>query len=210
MHVTPLGMFMEVKLVHPSNAPPFANAPTESDSILFKLFGRIIEVNRLMSLHKASGITSTLSPKMKDVTFVEENTPPKPPLILHVFAFHTTEVILVHSLNVILLIAFTFSPIVTEAKFVLALKTWSPNAVTLLGMIMELRLHHEKAPVPMLLTLFPIVAEVRLLHLENEFSPIFVTLLGISMVVRPVHQANALFPILVTLLGILTEVKPVQ
>ena len=62
----------------------------------------------------------------------------------------------------------------------------------------------------MLVTLLPIVTEVKPLQLKKVFSPILVTLLGIVTEVKPEQSLKAHSPMLVTLLGIVTEVKPEQ
>ena len=54
----------------------------------------------------------------------------------------------------------------------------------------------------MLVTLLPIVTEVKPVQPEKALSPMLVTLLGIVTEVKPVQLAKALFLILMTLLGI--------
>ncbi len=62
----------------------------------------------------------------------------------------------------------------------------------------------------MLVTLLPIVTEVRPLQPEKAYCPMLVTLLGIVTEVRPLQPEKAKPPMLVTLLGIVTEVRPLQ
>jgi hypothetical protein len=74
-----------------------------------------------------------------------------------------------------------------------------------------LRLRQLKVLYPILVTLLPIVTEVRppLVH-WNALSPILVTLLGIVTEVSFVQLKNALTPILFTLFGIVMEVRLLQ
>ena len=58
---------------------------------------------------------------------------------------------------------------------------------------------------PMLVTLFPIITEVRPEHQPNALPPMLVTLLGMVTEVRPEHLQNASNPIVVTLFGIVTD-----
>jgi hypothetical protein len=60
----------------------------------------------------------------------------------------------------------------------------------------------------MLVTLLPIVAEVRPLQSEKAYSPMLVTLLGIVTEVRLLHPEKAKPPMLVTLLGIIVFLHP--
>jgi hypothetical protein len=47
-------------------------------------------------------------------------------------------------------------------------------------------------------------------HQENAFLPIVVTLFGIVTEVKPLQHEKASSPIVVTLFGIVTEVKPLH
>ena len=58
----------------------------------------------------------------------------------------------------------------------------------------------------MLVTLFGIVTDGRLMHKEKAFSPMVVTLLGMNTVVKSLKLLNARFPMLVAPLLIMTEV----
>ena len=60
----------------------------------------------------------------------------------------------------------------------------------------------------MLVTLLPMVREVRLKQPENASFPIIFTLLGIVMDVRRLQVWNALFPMLFTLLGMTVLLLP--
>ena len=60
-------------------------------------------------------------------------------------------------------------------------------------------LQKEKAPCPILVTLFGIVIEVSPIQPEKAPAPILVTLLGILIEVSPLQPAKAPSPILVTL-----------
>ena len=61
----------------------------------------------------------------------------------------------------------------------------------------------------MLITLFGMVTEVKLLQLAKAHLPILFPLLGIVIEVKPVPE-NAPVPMLVTELGMVTEVNPIQ
>ena len=61
-------------------------------------------------------------------------------------------------------------------------------AVTLGGMVIEVRLlHRENAEPPMAVTLGGMAIEARLSHQENASLPIEVTLGGMAIDVRPLH-----------------------
>jgi hypothetical protein len=66
--------------------------------------------------------------------------------------------------------------------------------------------HPQKAPFPIVVTLFGMSTLCSDKHLENANSPIVVTLLGISMLCSDEHPLKELSPIVVTLLGILYSV----
>ena len=83
--------------------------------------------------------------------------------------------------------------------------------VTLLPIVTEVKLLQSmKAYSPMLVTLLGIVTEVKLLQPSKAPHPMLVTLLGIVTEVRLLQYEKALFPMLVTLLPIVTEVKSLQ
>ena len=84
-----------------------------------------------------------------------------------------------------------------------------PMLVTLFGMVMEVRLvQPSKAWLPMLVTFLGIVIEVRPLQLLKAAAPMPVTLSGIKMEVRSVQLEKAEEPMLVTLFGIVVFGQP--
>ena len=62
----------------------------------------------------------------------------------------------------------------------------------------------------MLVTLLPIVTEVKEEQFRKAEPPMLVTLLGIVTEVKEEQYAKAAYPILVTLFGIVTELKEEQ
>ena len=62
----------------------------------------------------------------------------------------------------------------------------------------------------MLVTLLPIVTEVKPEQFQNARLPILVTRLGMEMEAREAQLVNAELPILVTLLGMVMEVREEQ
>ena len=67
-----------------------------------------------------------------------------------------------------------------------------------------------KALSPIVVTLLPIVTEVRELQLLKAHLPIVVTLLPMVTEVREVQPLKADHPIVVTLFGMVTEVRELQ
>lgn len=70
--------------------------------------------------------------------------------------------------------------------------------------------HPLKALLPILVTEFGTVIDVRPEQPEKASFPILVTEVGIVTEVRPEHSEKASFPILVTEAGIVIEVSPLQ
>jgi len=86
-----------------------------------------------------------------------------------------------------------------------------PMLVTLFGIVTLARLvQPEKVHCPMLVTLFGIVTLVRLVQPEKVHCPMLVILLGIVTLVRLVQPEKVHCPMLVMLLGIVTLVRLVQ
>ena len=82
--------------------------------------------------------------------------------------------------------------------------------VTLLPIVTDVRpVQPEKAPSSIDVTLLGITTDVRPEHLQKALSPIDITLVGIVNEVRPEHLKKALPPMDVTLLGITVFMQPV-
>ena len=86
-----------------------------------------------------------------------------------------------------------------------------PIFLTLFGMVTEVRdTQREKALAPIFVTLLGMVTEVRDLQSSKALLPISVTLFGMLIEVRRSHQSKARSPISVTLFGMVTEISALQ
>ena len=82
--------------------------------------------------------------------------------------------------------------------------------VTESGIVIELGLVLANALLPMLVTEFEIVIELRFVHEEKEKSPMLVTESEIVIELRFVHEEKEKSPMLVTEVGIMIELRPSQ
>ena len=85
-----------------------------------------------------------------------------------------------------------------------------PVKVTELGIVIEVKLQLQKAPLPIDLTELGMVIEVKLSHLEKALLPIEVTELGIVIEVKLLQFQKASSSIDLIELGIVIEVKRLQ